>query len=66
MKVQLLGEVGWVQTGNLKLFRNASTIGLKCTPRIIKVDLRVFELSVSVSVFGDLLPVCGHTLKDTR
>lgn len=61
-----LGGVCWVQTGDLKLFRNASIIGLQETPRIIKLDLGRFELIVNVSVFGDLLPVCGHTLKETH
>jgi len=59
-----LGGVGWVQTGNLKLFGNASIIGLKRTPRIIKLDLGRFELSVNVSLFENLLPVCGHILKE--
>jgi hypothetical protein len=32
--------------------------------RIIKLDLSMFKVSVSVSVFGDLLIVCERTLKE--
>jgi hypothetical protein len=48
------------------MFRNASEIGLKRTPRFIKLGLRLFELSVSVSLFEDFLPVCGLTLREMQ